>query len=146
MVGSVHLAHASDASASLYSRIGGAPAVERLIDLFYDTMSSEPAARHIRSLHPLDLDLTRWVLKHFVLELIGGPRPFSAKSSRPGLRPRHDRFVIRPEDKDAWLLCMRRAMDEVVTDDAARQELERRFVSIANWMINAPSSENRVND
>lgn len=128
-------------SASLYDRIGGADAVERMVDIFYDTMESEPAARHIRSLHPLNLDLTRWVLKHYILELTGGPKAFSPKGSRPGLRPRHDRFVITAREKEAWLLCMRRAMDAVVEDGAAREELNRRFTSIANWMINSTSSE-----
>lgn len=122
---------------SLFARIGGATAIERLVDMFYDTMENEPEARHIRAMHPLDLSLTRWVLKHYLLELTGGPKAFSPKGSRPGLRERHEHFRITAREKDAWLLCMHRAMDAVVTDEEARKELARRLTGMANWMINS---------
>ena len=46
-----------------FQQIGGQPAVDRIIDRFYDRMDTLPEARVIRVLHPEDLGATREVLK-----------------------------------------------------------------------------------
>lgn len=122
---------------SLFERIGGADAVDRLVDAFYDQMDTQPSARHIRAMHPIDLSLTKWVLKHYLVEWMGGPRLFPPRSSRPPLRERHDKFRITEREKDAWLLCMGQALADVVPDEECRRDITKGLTGMANWMINA---------
>ena len=42
---------------------------------------------------------------------------------------------------DAWLLCVRGALDETVADAGIREDLSRAFARLADWMRNQP--ENR---
>jgi truncated hemoglobin YjbI len=41
---------------------------------------------------------------------------------------------------DAWMLCMRRAMEEVVTDEAAREWILQKLSPLADWMRNRPAA------
>lgn len=122
---------------SLYDRIGGAEGVDRLVDAFYDEMDTQPRAQRIRGMHPMDLSLTKWVLKHYLVEWMGGPRLFPPRSSRPQLRARHDRFTITVREKDAWLSCMGAALTRTVADPQCRLDIEKGLTGMANWMINA---------
>lgn len=119
-----------------FQQIGGQPAVDRIIDLFYDRMDTLPEARVIRVLHPEDLGATREVLKRYLAEWLGGPRAYSEERGHPRLRARHLPFSIGDEERDAWMLCMRGALEEVVTDAAIRSWLEEKLSGVADWMRN----------
>jgi hemoglobin len=45
-------------------------------------------------------------------------------------------FKIGNAERDAWLLCMRGALEETVADGAARQELDAALTKLADWMRN----------
>jgi hemoglobin len=45
-------------------------------------------------------------------------------------------FAIGDAERDQWLLCMRQALREQVTDSALRAALERAFVGMADHMVN----------
>jgi hemoglobin len=45
-------------------------------------------------------------------------------------------FAIGNAERDAWLLCMRGALEETVADDSARQELDAALTKLADWMRN----------
>jgi hemoglobin len=121
-----------------FQQIGGQPAVDRIIDRFYDRMDTLPEARVIRVLHPEDLGATREVLKRYLAEWLGGPRAYSEERGHPRLRARHLPFSIGNEERDAWMLCMRGALEEVVTDVSIREWLEEKLSGVADWMRNRP--------
>ena len=121
-----------------FEQIGGQAAVDRIIDLFYDRMDTLPEARVIRVLHPEDLGATRAVLKRYLAEWLGGPRAYSEERGHPRLRARHLPFSIGDEERDAWMLCMRGALEEVVTDVSIREWLEEKLSGVADWMRNRP--------
>jgi len=121
-----------------FQQIGGQPAVDRIIDRFYDRMDTLPEARVIRVLHPENLGATREVLKRYLAEWLGGPRAYSEERGHPRLRARHLPFSIGDEERDAWMLCMRGALEEVVTDVSIREWLEEKLSGVADWMRNRP--------
>jgi hemoglobin len=126
----------SNPTSTPFERIGGQPAVDRIIDAFYDRMDTLPEARVIRTLHPHDLSGTRVVLKKYLAEWLGGPAAYSQERGHPRLRARHLPFSIGDEERDAWMFCMRRAMEDVVTDHEAREWILQKLSQVADWMRN----------
>lgn len=121
-----------------FHRIGGQPAVDRLIDSFYDRMETLPEAAVIRALHPRDLSGTRAILKKYLAEWLGGPPAYSQERGHPRLRARHLPFSIGDAERDAWMFCMRGALEEVVTDVPTREWILQKLIPLADWMRNRP--------
>ncbi|TFZ81926.1 group II truncated hemoglobin [Candidatus Macondimonas diazotrophica] len=126
----------AETTVSMFERIGGAPTIERLVDAFYTRMDTLPEARTIRAMHAPDLEPVREVLRRYLGEWMGGPKLYSAERGHPRLRQRHMGFAIGNEERDAWLLCMRGALDETVSDSAAREEIYGLLARLADWMRN----------
>jgi len=126
----------ADPAPTPFQRIGGQPAVDRIIDAFYDRMDTLPEAAIIRALHPHDLSGTRSVLKKYLAEWLGGPPAYSQERGHPRLRARHLPFSIGDEERDAWMFCMRGAMEEVVTEREAREWILLKLAQVADWMRN----------
>ena len=96
--------------------------LRRLVERFYALMDAEPAYHPVRSLHPADL-------AHSPL--------YQQKIGNPMLRARHLPFAIGKVERDAWLACMRRAMDEVgVEPPELKAWLMQQFFGTADWMRN----------
>ena len=112
--------------------------MDRIIDSFYDRMDTLAEARVIRTLHPDDLSATRVVLKKYLAEWLGGPAAYTQERGHPRLRARHLPFSIGDEERDAWMFCMRGAMEDVVTDQAAREGILQKLSQVADWMRNRP--------
>ncbi|MFN0084984.1 MAG: group II truncated hemoglobin [Blastocatellia bacterium] len=123
-------------SETLYELIGGEPRVRRLVDRFYDFMDEMPEAAGIRALHPPSLEESRNKLFWFLSGWMGGPSLYIERFGHPRLRARHLPFPIGEAERDQWLLCMRRALDEVVSDPIMRQQLGQSFAQVADFMRN----------
>jgi hemoglobin len=121
---------------TIYEQIGGEQAVRRLIDHFYDLMDTLPEAAGIRALHPETLDESRNKLFWFLSGWMGGPQLYVERFGHPRLRARHLPFPIGESERDQWLLCMNRALDEVVGDPLMRQQIKRSFAQLADFMRN----------
>jgi len=122
--------------ATPFERIGGAVVVDRLVEAFYHRMDTLPEARTIRAMHSSDLDEIKQVLKRYLSEWLGGPKLYSPEKGHPRLRQRHMGFRIGSAERDAWLLCMRGALDDTVADAAARQDVDAALTRLADWMRN----------
>lgn len=121
---------------NLYKRLGEQPGIRALVDAFYDRMDSLPEAKEVRDLHPEDLTESRQKLFEFLCGWTGGPQLYSEKYGHPRLRMRHMPFSIGELERDQWMLCMRKAMDDCEIDREARDFLEPRFEQIADFMRN----------
>ncbi|MDA9528265.1 group II truncated hemoglobin [Bradyrhizobium sp. CCBAU 25338] len=126
----------SNVAISMFERIGGSATIDRLVDRFYDRMDTLPEAQAIRAMHADDLGVIRDVLKRYLTEWTGGPRLYSIEKGHPRLRQRHIGFAIGDAERDAWMLCMRDALEETVTDSAARQDFDTALSGLADWMRN----------
>jgi hemoglobin len=125
-----------DSGSTPFTRIGGQITVDRLVDRFYDLMDTLPEAKVIRDLHPQDLGTIRTVLKKYLAQWLGGPGTYSEERGHPRLRARHLPFSIGDQERDAWMLCMRRAMVDVVTEEGVREEILHKLSELADWMRN----------
>lgn len=126
----------SEPAIPMFERIGGRATIDALVDRFYDRMETLPEAKVIRTMHADDLGLIRDVLKRYLTEWTGGPKLYSPEKGHPRLRQRHIGFAIGDAERDAWLLCMRGAMEETVSDAAARRDLDKAISGLADWMRN----------
>ncbi|MDD1519488.1 MULTISPECIES: group II truncated hemoglobin [Bradyrhizobium] len=123
---------------SMFERIGGRATIDALVDRFYDRMDTLPEAKIIRAMHADDLGLIRDVLKRYLTEWTGGPRLYTPERGHPRLRQRHFGFSIGDAERDAWMLCMRGAMEQTITDAIAREDLDKALSNLADWMRNRP--------
>ena len=119
-----------------YERLGGEEGLRRLVDRFYDLMAELPEARGILSLHPRDLTDSRAKLFKFLSGLFGGPSLYIQEYGHPMLRARHLPFPIGVSERDQWLLCMNRAIDELVADTELGLKLKENFFRTADHMRN----------
>jgi len=101
----VHLSEA-------YEQMGGEIILRLLVDRFYDLMDDAPDYYGIRKLHPKELNNSRQKLFMFLSGWIGGPSLYIEKYGEPRLRSRHLPFSIGVVERDQWLSCMNRAMEE----------------------------------
>lgn len=119
-----------------YARLGGEPAVRRIVDRFYALMDELPEAYTVRQIHPEDLSGARQSLFEFLSGWFGGPPLFAQRHGHPRLRMRHAPYRIGPTERNEWMLCMRQALDEEVTDPALRAGLIKAFEDMATHMVN----------
>ena len=126
---------------SHYERIGGEAKVRELVQRFYHLMDELPEAYGIRKMHQPSLKGAEDKLFMFLSGWMGGPPLFVEKFGHPALRMRHMPFSIGKTERDQWLLCMGQALDDVVEDDALRDELKLAFVKVADHMRNQSESD-----
>lgn len=121
---------------TLFEMIGGEQTVRTLVDRFYDVMDAEPGVAVLRALHPADLTESRNKLFWFLVGWSGGPAMYVERFGHPRLRARHLPFPIGEAERDQWLWCMKQAMHEIITDEAARAIMTRNFMQLADFMRN----------
>lgn len=99
----------SDAS---YVAAGGEQGLSRLVDAFYDYMDVLPEAATIRAMHEPDLALSREKLKVFLSAWLGGPNVYRERFGPIAIPRVHSHLAIDVPERDAWLLCMARAVSD----------------------------------
>jgi hemoglobin len=119
-----------------YQRLGGEPAIRRLVTRFYDLMDELPEAYAARKIHPKDLSPSIEKFVMFLSGWLGGPQSYVEKFGHPMLRRRHLPYPIGPQERDEWLMCMRRAMDETIPDAELRARLYLAMQPLAEHMVN----------
>lgn len=125
--------------ASLYDQLGGATAVARLTDRFYELMDTLPQAAAVRAMHPGDLRTSRDKLYEFLCGWLGGPPLYEQKYGHPRLRARHLPFAIDEAARDQWLLCMRQAIAEQDWNEDLKTRLANALARTADFMRNQPA-------
>ncbi len=119
-----------------FAQIGGAPAIDKIVEEFFSRMEAAPEARTVREMHADDLAKTKAVMKRYFRELLGGPAEFFEQKGHPALRERHSGLAIGVQERDAWMQCMREALETVVADQALRKHIEQRFHQLADGVRN----------
>ncbi len=119
-----------------YERFNGDAGLQQLVKSFYDNMDSLPEAKLIRDLHPKDLRSSREKFFMFLSGWMGGPDRYIAAFGHPRLRARHLPFPIGAEERDQWLMCMRKALEELEIETMFKEQLMSSFTQTANHMMN----------
>ncbi len=119
-----------------YQRIGGAEKIHALVDRFYQLMDELPETYGIRKMHDDSLQGANDKLFKFLSGWLGGPQLFIQEFGEPFLRRRHFPFAIGSSERDQWMLCMNRALSEVVDDESLKVELSIALSKVADHMRN----------
>ena len=123
-----------------YELIGGETGIRRLVDRFYDLMDTAPEAATVRALHAASLKASRDKLHLYLMMWTGGPQTYVEQRGHPMLRARHLPFTISTRERDEWLWCMDRALDEHEMPEELRGYLRERLHALADHMRNQPDT------
>ena len=121
---------------SLYEMIGGESKIRALVDRFYDLIDSAPEATQLRAIHPKSLKQSREKFFMFLTGWSGGPQLYIEKYGHPRLRMRHAPFAIGPTERDQWVWCMHKALDESNLDPRVVEYLKAHFKDAAEFLRN----------
>ncbi|MGH3980644.1 MAG: globin [Pseudonocardiaceae bacterium] len=120
---------------NFYDAVGGEETFRRIVARFYELVAKDEL---LRPVYPdEDLGPAEERLRMFLVQYWGGPHTYSEQRGHPRLRMRHAPFRIGPAERDAWLRCMRTAVDEAELPEAYRAELWDYLEMAADSMMNS---------
>ncbi|NOS87444.1 MAG: group II truncated hemoglobin [Methylococcaceae bacterium] len=119
-----------------YSHIGGEPAIQQLVEQFYWYMDTLPEAQGIRAMHQADLSSAKTKLFKYFSGWLGGPNLYIEEYGHPMLRARHLGFAIGESERDQWMLCMNKALQEMPMHPQLKANLQDALQQLATHMIN----------
>lgn len=93
-----------------YEAAGELAGITALVDVFYANMESFADAATIRTMHPQNLTKSRKKLAYFLSGWLGGPRLYAEHYGDISIPAFHKNFPIGEAERDAWLLCMHKAI------------------------------------
>ncbi|WP_077617110.1 globin [Bacillus sinesaloumensis] len=120
---------------NLYEEIGGADAIENLVEAFYPKVYADS---DLAPLFEGDIEEIKRKQYMFLTQFLGGPTLYSNEFGPPAMRYRHMPFEVTPTRAKAWLRCMKEAFEETgLTGDAA-EAFYARLQQVAGIMVNTP--------
>lgn len=120
---------------SMYEKIGGLEVIDKLVNDFYEIMSTDPVAEDCFATHSgRDIRDSAEKLKFFLSGWTGGPQLYLEKHGHPRLRMRHFPFKIGPKEADQWLYCMRKALAKSQIDPGMQEELLTAFEQVTTML------------
>lgn len=123
------------AAQTFYDAVGGKETFHRIVARFYAEVAKDEI---LRPLYPdEDLGPAEEKLRLFLMQYWGGPHTYSENRGHPRLRMRHAPFVIGPIERDAWLRCMRIAVDEAGLPEQQRAQLWEYLEMAAHSLMNS---------
>ena len=125
----------TEAAETFYQAVGGEETFRRIVHRFYEEVAADEI---LRPLYPEeDLGPAEERLRLFLIQYWGGPHTYSDNRGHPRLRMRHAPFQVGPLQRDAWLRCMRIAVDEAGLDAEHRAQLWDYLEMAANSLVNS---------
>lgn len=119
-----------------FQAAGGVEGLRRLVADFYRMMDTLPEAATIRAMHPSDLSGSADKLHRFLCGWLGGPKLYREKYGSIHIPSAHAHLAIGERERDAWLLCMERAL--------ARQAYPREFRDYLLRALFRPAEASRL--
>lgn len=121
--------------ATLFEAIGGETTFRRIVGRFYAEVARDKV---LRPIYPEeDLGPAEERLRLFLMQYWGGPHTYSDQRGHPRLRMRHAPFSIGPIERDAWLRCMRTAVDDAALPEPYRTRLWQYLEMAAHSLVNS---------
>ncbi len=120
---------------SMYDKIGGFEVIDKLVNDFYEIMSTDPVAEDCFATHSgRDIRDSAEKLKYFLSGWTGGPQLYLEKIGHPKLRMRHFPFKIGPKEADQWLYCMRKALAQSSIEPGVQEHLMVAFKNVTDML------------
>ena len=123
-------------------QILGEDGIRQLSNTFYDIMDTLPEAAGIRAMHAQDLSPMKEKLAQYLTGWMGGPPRYADKYGTVCMTTPHEPYHIGPEERDQWLLCMDRALEQTGASEELIDMLKVPMFRIADAVRNkeGPSS------
>ena len=119
---------------TFYEEVGGEAFFADLISQFYAHVAMDPI---LRPMYPeKDMKGAAERLQTFLEQYWGGPTTYSDNRGHPRLRMRHAGFHIDSTARDAWIKCMKSAVDGVEMSEIHRVLLWSYLEMAADSMVN----------
>ncbi len=106
-----------------FQALGREPGIRLLVEAFYRLMDSLEETKGIRQLHPSDLSESIEKLICFLCGWTGGPKRYAEVYGPMRIPQAHAHLPVGVPERDAWLLCMERALEEQPYGDDLKQYL-----------------------
>lgn len=92
---------------TIFNQLGGRPAIDVAVDLFYDKVLADPLVSHF--FNDIDMDKQRAHQKKFMVFAFGGTKSYDGKS----LRESHKHLNLNDEHFDAIAHHLKSALEEL---------------------------------
>lgn len=119
-----------------FKLLGGELGVKALVNAFYDRMETLPEVSDIRNMHGTDLSGIREKLYEYLCGWLGGPNLYLDKYGSMCMTSPHKGYAIGEKERDQWLLCMEKALEDIDASDELKAILERPMFRIADAIKN----------
>ncbi|MBB4101912.1 group II truncated hemoglobin [Allorhizobium borbori] len=126
----------SEETTTLYEAIGGDATVRALTARFYELMATLPEGAASLAVHPPDLTNAHDRLYDYLTGYLGGPPVYVEKYGHPMLRRRHFMAEIGPAERESWLFCFRKALEETVAHPTLQEIIWQPVERLAHHMQN----------
>jgi hemoglobin len=123
-------------------QILGEDGIRHLTNTFYDIMDSLPEAAGLRAMHATDLSPMKEKLADYLTGWMGGPPLYADKYGTVCMTTPHEPYHIGPAERDQWLLCMDKALEQTGASEELMDMLKVPLFRIADAVRNkqGPSS------
>ena len=124
-----------DSSRTPY-QILGEEGIRALANAFYDIMDTLPQAAGIRAMHAEDLGPMKEKLADYLTGWMGGPPVYAEKYGSVCMTEPHAPYHIGPDERDQWLLCMDKALQQIGASEELMDMLRTPLFRIADAVRN----------
>ena len=119
-----------------YEMLGGEEGIRALAAAVYDAMDNLETSKDIRDMHQANLEEIKEKLFEYLSGWLGGPRLYVEKYGTVCLTDPHAKFEIGADERDQWLACMDKALEDVGANDELKAMLKKPFFMIADTVRN----------
>lgn len=114
----------------------GEQGIRDLVCAFYDIMDTLPEAAGVRAMHAQDLGPMKEKLAEYLIGWMGGPPLYADKYGTVCMTEPHEHYHIGPAERDQWLMCMDRALEQTGASDEVVEMLKIPMFRIADTVRN----------
>jgi len=117
-------------------QILGEDGIRALTSAFYDIMETLPEAAGIRAMHAEDLGPMKDKLADYLTGWMGGPPLYADKHGTVCMTEPHEPYHIGPRERDQWLLCMDKALEQIGASEELVEMLKVPMFRVADAVRN----------
>ncbi|MFD2114483.1 globin [Paenibacillus yanchengensis] len=112
----------------------GAEKLRDVVETFYTNVQADPL---LSPIFPEDIQPVVEKQYMFLTQFFGGPSLYSDAYGHPMMRARHMPFPVTPQRAEAWLSCMRHALQELEVNEELTQLILQRLSAPAYHFVNS---------
>ena len=117
-------------------QILGEDGIRELTSTFYDIMDTLPEVAPLRAMHAKDLSRMKEKLAEYLTGWMGGPPLYADRYGTVCMTTPHEPYHIGPEERDQWLLCMDKALEQTGASEELVNMLKVPMFRIADAIRN----------